>query len=100
MHVDKCVRCELMPAVNTCTDLLNDVYNLVSYNVNSLKWTGDCFYGLEAFIEALTDQVICSSEVACVETCIVVQSQPLLRLRCLAWSSFCVATLSANGGLL
>ncbi|KAA6430046.1 MAG: serine carboxypeptidase-like 20-like [Trebouxia sp. A1-2] len=45
------------PIVNTCTDLLNDVNNLISYNVNSLKWTGDCFYGLEAFIEALTDQI-------------------------------------------
>ncbi len=64
----------LMPAVNTCTDLLNDVNNLISYNVNSLKWTGDCFYGLEAFIEALTDQVICSPEAACVEACIIVQS--------------------------
>ncbi|DBB16658.1 TPA: hypothetical protein ACH3X3_014909 [Trebouxia sp. C0006] len=46
-----------MTEVNTCTDLLNDVNNLISYNVNSLKWTGDCFYGLEAFIEALTDQI-------------------------------------------
>jgi len=63
-----------MPAVNTCTDLLNDVDNLISYNVNSLKWTGDCFYGLEAFIEALTDQVIYSSEAACAEACIIVQS--------------------------
>ncbi len=67
MHPDNCLTCItwlLMPAVNTCTDLLNDVNNLISYNVNSLKWTGDCFYGLEAFIEALTDQVICSSEAA------------------------------------
>ena len=63
----------LMPAVNTCTDLLN-VNNLISYNVNSLKWTGDCFYGLEAFIEALTEQVICSSEAACIEACNIVQS--------------------------
>ena len=44
-------------AVNNCDDLLNTVNNLISYNVNSIRWTGDCFYALEAFIEALQAQV-------------------------------------------
>ena len=45
-------------AVDLCTELQDhQVDGFISCNVNSLKWTGDCFYGLETFIEALADQV-------------------------------------------
>lgn len=43
--------------VDVCTELSSQVDQLISYNVNSLKWTGDCFYGLETFLEALTNQI-------------------------------------------
>ena len=33
------------------------MHTLISYNVNTLKWTGDCFYGLQTFLEALAKQV-------------------------------------------
>ena len=44
-------------AVNNCDSLVEDVNNLISYNVNSIRWTGDCFYALEAFIEQLQAKV-------------------------------------------
>ena len=45
------------PAVSACTELTEQVHAHISYNVNSLKWTGDCFYGLQTFLEALANQV-------------------------------------------
>ena len=43
--------------MSACTELTEQVHNLISYNVNSLKWTGDCFYGMQTFIETLASQV-------------------------------------------
>ena len=43
--------------MSACTELTAQVHSHISYNVNSLKWTGDCFYGLHTFIQALAKQV-------------------------------------------
>lgn len=43
--------------VSACTELTAQVHSHISYNVNSMKWNGDCFYGQQTFIEALAKQI-------------------------------------------